>query len=65
MVVIETRLVNKRIESDTETASSSDEDSDYFDFEDGLMARIEDVERNNDDEVFTSKCQYITPSICE
>ena len=57
MVVIETRLVNKRIESDTETASSSEEDSDYFDFEDGLMARIEDVERNNDDEVFTSKCQ--------
>ena len=53
MVVIETRLVNKRIESDIDTGSSSDEDSDYFDFEDGLMARIEDVERNNDDEVFT------------
>ena len=58
LVVIETRLFNKFIESDTRlTGSSSDEDSDYFDFEDGLMARIEDVERNNDDEVFTSKCQ--------
>ena len=51
MVIIETRLVNKRIDSDADTGSSSDEDSDFFDFEDGLMARIEDAERNNDDEV--------------
>ena len=52
LVYIETRLVNKQIESDDETGSSSDEDSDYFDFEDGLIAKIEDVERHNDDEVF-------------
>ena len=43
--------MNKRIDSDADTGSSSDEDSDFFDFEDGLMARIEDAERNNDDEV--------------
>ena len=52
LVYIETRLVNKQIESEDETGSSSDEDSDYFDFEDGLIAKIEDVERHNDDEVF-------------
>ena len=52
MVIIETQLVNKRIDSDADTGSSSDEGSDFFDFEDGLMARIEDAERNNDDEVF-------------
>ena len=51
LVYIETRLVNKQIESDDETGSSSDEDSDYFDFEDGLIAKIENVERHNDDEV--------------
>ena len=63
LVYIETRLVKKHIESDDGTGSSSDEDSDYFDFEDGLIAKIEDVERHNDDEVFpifygTSRTSY-------
>ena len=51
LVYIETRLVNKHIESDDGTGSSSDEDSDFEDFEDGLIAKIEDIERHNDDEV--------------
>ena len=71
MVYIETRLVNKHFESDDGTGSSSDEDSDYFDFEDGLVAKIEDVERHNDDEVFpifygtTSSTVQVVPPINE